>query len=75
MHAAVSTTALKLRQMRMAERAGKMIRLEISSAPIIRIPSTTVMAVNTASRVLNSSVFVPVARLKLSSKVTAKIRG
>ena len=50
--AAQITTRLKLRQTRMAESAGKMIRLEMSSAPIIRMPNTTVMAVSTASSVL-----------------------
>ena len=75
MRAAQSTTPLKLLHTRMAERAGKIIRLEIKRAPIIRIPSTTVTAVSTASRVLKTSVFVPVARLKVSSKVMAKMRG
>jgi len=50
--AEVTTTDLKLRQRHMAERAGKIMRLEISSAPIIRMPSTTVMAVSTARRLL-----------------------
>ena len=75
MTAAQITTRLKLLQTRMAERAGKMIRLEMSSAPIIRMPSTTVMAVSTARSVLYSSVLVPVALEKVSSKVTAKSRG
>ncbi len=59
--AAQSTTDLKLRHTRMAERAGKMMRLEMSSAPIIRMPSTTVIAVSTARRLLYSSVLVLVA--------------
>ena len=42
------TTLLKLRQRRIAVSAGKMMRLEISSAPIIRMPITTVTAVSTA---------------------------
>jgi hypothetical protein len=36
----------------MEVRAGKMIRLEISMAPIIRIPTTMVTAVSTAVRIL-----------------------
>ena len=47
-----STTARKLLHTRIADRAGKIIRLEMSSAPIIRIPSTTVTAVSTAMSVL-----------------------
>ena len=35
---------------RMEVRAGKMIRLEISKVPIIRMPSTMVSAVKMASR-------------------------
>ena len=50
--AAVIITERKLLQTRMEERAGKIIRLEISSAPIIRMPRTTVIAVSTASSVL-----------------------
>ena len=52
MTAAQSTTLRKLRNRRMAVRAGKMIREEISMAPIIRMPSTMVSAVRIASRVL-----------------------
>ena len=55
---------------RMAVKAGKMIRLEISIAPINRIPSTTVTAVRAASRRLYSPVGTPVARAKVSSNVT-----
>ena len=57
----------------MAVSAGKITSEEISMAPIIRIPSTMVSAVRMASRVLQASTFSPVAREKLSSKVTAKI--
>ena len=42
------TTPLKLLNTRMEVRAGKIIRLEISIAPIIRMPSTMVTAVKTA---------------------------
>ena len=52
MTAAVTTTARKLLQRRIAESAGKMMRLEMSSAPIMRMPSTTVTAVSTARSVL-----------------------
>ena len=47
---AVSTTARKRLHSRIAVTAGKIIRLEISSAPIIIIPSTTVTAVRMAIR-------------------------
>ena len=50
--AAVTMTARKLLHTRMAESAGKMIRLEMSSAPIMRMPRTTVIAVSTARSVL-----------------------
>ena len=47
-----TATALKLRQRRIELSAGKMMRLEIKSAPIMRIPRTTVTAVSTAMTVL-----------------------
>lgn len=50
--AEVMTTLRKLRQTRMEVRAGKMIKLEISMAPIIRMPTTMVTAVSNASSVL-----------------------
>ena len=65
------TTPKKLFFSRMAVRAGKITRLEMSMAPMSRIPSTMVRAVRMASRVLQASTFNPVAREKLSSKVTA----
>ena len=46
------TTPLKLLNTRMEVSAGKMIRLEINNAPIIRIPRTIVTAVSTAINVL-----------------------
>ena len=49
------TTPLKLLNTRMEVSAGKMIRLEISIAPIIRIPSTMVTAVKTAISTLSVS--------------------
>ena len=53
--------------------AGKIIILEISNVPIIRIPITIVMAVSEAKSILNNLVFVPVALAKGSSNVTANI--
>ena len=53
--------------------AGKMIRLEIKSAPIIRIPRTIVTAVSTAISVLYIPALTPVAWAKVSSNVMAKI--
>ena len=50
--AAERITPRKLRKSRMAVRAGKMMRDEISIAPIIRMPSTMVRAVKIASSVL-----------------------
>ena len=47
-----TTTALKLRHRRMLVSAGKMMRLDIRSAPIMRMPRTTVTAVSTAITVL-----------------------
>ena len=46
------TTPLKLLKIRMAVRDGKIMRLEISMAPIILIPITIVTAVKTAIRTL-----------------------
>ena len=71
--AEVMTTAPKLLQIRRAERAGNIIRLDISIAPIIRIPTTMVTAVKTAISEWKRVVFVPVAFAKESSKVIAKI--
>ena len=48
----VSTTPLKLLHMRIAVRVGITIRLDMSRAPIIIIPSTTVTAVRTANIIL-----------------------
>ena len=50
--AAQSTTPLKLRRRPMAVRAGKITRLEMSMAPIRRIPRTMVSAVSTDRMVL-----------------------
>ena len=66
-------TPRKLLNSRMAVRAGKMMREEISIAPIIRIPNTMVRAVRMAISVVYRFTFRPVAREKFSSKVIAKI--
>lgn len=47
-----TVTARKLLHTRIDVSAGKIIRLEMSSAPIIRIPTTTVTAVSRAVTVL-----------------------
>ena len=52
MHPEQITTPRKLFSTRMALRAGKITRLEISIAPIIRMPSTMVRAVSTLRSVL-----------------------
>ena len=67
------TTKRKLLQRRIAVSAGKIIKLEINSEPIIRIPSTMVTAVKNANSMLYNPARVPVALAKFSSKVTAKI--
>ena len=46
------TVPLKVLHSRMAVRGGKMIRLEMSRAPIMRMPSTIITAVRQARRVL-----------------------
>ncbi len=46
------TTLRKLLNTRIEVSAGKITRLEIRSAPIIRIPSTIVTAVSTAATLL-----------------------
>ena len=50
--AETSTTPRKLRQTRMDVKAGKIIRLEMSIAPITRIPTTMVNAVSSAISIL-----------------------
>ena len=67
------TTERKLLKIRMLVSAGKITRLEMSRAPISRIPSTMVTAVNNAMSILYHPALTPVARAKFSSKVIAKI--
>ena len=63
--AELTVTERKVVHTRMEVRAGKMIRLEISKVPIIRMPSTMVTAVSTAIRVLYSPALTPVAWAKV----------
>mgnify|MGYP003302253367 CR=1 FL=1 len=58
------TVPLNVLHSRMAVRGGKMIRLEMSKAPIMRMPSTMVTAVRQARRVLQLPAGEPVARAK-----------
>ncbi len=67
-------TLLKDLNTLIAERAGKTIRLDIRSAPIRRIPITTVREVSIAKRFDTKAVPEPVTLEKSSSKVTEKIR-
>ena len=66
-------TFLKLLKTLIDVNDGKMIRLEISKAPINLIPKTIVIEVRNAINMLYKLDFVPVALAKFSSKVTAKI--
>ena len=67
------TTPLKLVHTRIAVSVGITIRLEMSSEPIIIIPSTTVTEVSTAKIMLYTAGLTPVALAKLSSNVTENI--
>ena len=53
--------------------AGKIIKLEISRAPINRIPITMVMAVKNAKMILYRPTFFRLPLQNFSSNVTAKI--
>ncbi len=72
--AEAAMTPRKLLNNRMAESAGKMISAEIRREPTSFMASTITDAVTTAISRLYRSAFIPVARAKVSSKVTAKIR-
>ncbi len=52
MIAELMVTARKLENRRIDDSAGNMIRLEIKSVPIMRMPTTTVIAVNSAISML-----------------------
>ena len=71
----IITVDLKFRQTVIAVADGKIIRLEIRSVPIILMPSTTVIAVSTATAELKKLVLTPDDFEKVSSNVTAKILG
>ena len=64
-------TVLNLLKILMDVREGNITRLEISKAPIMRIPSTMVRAVKNAISILYALVFTPAAFAKVSSKVMA----
>ena len=68
-----TTTVLKVLQRRMEVREGKIISLDISYVPIIRMLTTMVRAVSSAIIKLYKFALVPVAFAKFSSNVTAKI--
>ena len=66
-------TLLKLLKSLIDDSAGKIMRLDISIAPIICIPSTIVIAVSIAIIELKNDTLTPVALAKLSSNVTANM--
>ena len=69
-----TVTALKLLNIRIDERAGNIIRADMSRVPISLIPKTTVTAVRRAMSILYIPVLTPVAAAKDSSKVTENIK-
>ena len=66
-------TELKLLKILIAERDGKITRADIKSEPTRFIARTTTTAISTAIRRLYNEAFMPSAREKSSSKVTANI--
>ncbi len=71
---AKTITRLKLLNSCIEETAGKIISAEISSVPTRFIARTIIVAMTAAITMFISLVFVPPAKEKSSSKVTAKIR-
>ena len=69
----IITTPRKLRIKRIAERAGNIMRAEISREPTSFIAITIITAVTVAIRILYAPVLTPTAVAKSSSKVTANI--
>lgn len=67
-----TTTPKKLLKIRMEVSAGKITRLEISMAPIIRIPRTIGDRSKDRDQKVIADTRTPVAFAKLSSNVTAK---
>ena len=74
MSAESSTTPRKLPASCIAPSAGKMMRLEMSMVPTMRMPTTTVTAISSASSPLYSPTRTPALLANGSSKVTAKMR-
>ena len=68
-----TVTDLKLLNTRIAERAGKITRAEMSREPTRFIASTIITAMIMAITRLYTGTCVPIACAKASSKVTAKI--
>ena len=66
-------TDLKLLNIRIADRAGNIIRAEVRSEPTKFIARTITSAVTMAIIILYCPALIPVAVAKLSSKVTANI--
>lgn len=67
-------TERKLFNTRMADSAGKITNAETNNEPTRFIANTMITAIRMAINKLNRLTFVPTARAKFSSKVTAKIR-
>ena len=67
------TTALKLLNTRMADKAGNIIRAVVKSEPTKFIAKTMTSAVIMAMSILYCPALIPVATEKFSSNVTAKI--
>ncbi len=72
---AVPSTAVKLRPTRCAAATGRTMRALMSSSPTVRIESTTVTAVRTASVEVRARVGSPTARACSSSSATARSQG
>ena len=72
--AAQTVTDRKLRNIRMADSAGKITSAEISREPTRFMASTMITAMTMAISRFQASVRSPTARAKVGSKVTAKIR-
>ena len=67
------TTRLKSLKIRIADRAGNIIRAEVSNDPTKRIDKETTIAITTAIRISYALTLAPVAFEKSGSKASAKI--
>ena len=67
------TTLLNFLNSCIEESVGKIIKLEISSAPTNRIPKTTIIEQRQAKIILYNSVLIPIDLANFSSNVIAKI--